>query len=429
MSDTDSEQAPTPDNAPKHTASTDKEAQTAPSKDKLYRLTYGDGLQLEVRPNGKKYWIHRYINPTTKKQTVYTIGQYRNDKKPPHVSLLQARTKLYEIKGLIKQGIDANTHRHRTKIQETANTFKEVALEWHDNQLNRWTESNAAQVLRCLEADIFPNIGGRAIASLDALDFLQVIRIKDGKGALDKAAKVKQRMSAVMRYAVATGKVKYNPIPDLGVAMKAKPKDKHFNALNLGNLPDFLRELAAYRPEVTRRALQFTLLTFARTGTIRAAQWQEIDWDNAMWNIPAEHMKMHQAHIIPLSRQALKLLEEVRVFTGDSEFIFYANPNDITKGLSANALLAVLRHMGWNDRTTVHGFRALASSVLHESGYPPHIIEKQLAHADHNKIAGAYRYMAQYMPERVAMMQFWADFLDSQQHGAKVIPFRTHAAT
>jgi len=322
MIDTDSEQAPTPDNAPKHTASTDKEAQTAPPKDKLYRLTYGDGLQLEVRPNGKKYWIHRYINPTTKKQTVYTIGQYRNDKKPPHVSLLQARTKLYEIKGLIKQGIDANTHRHRTTIQETANTFKEVALEWHDNQLNRWTESNAAQVLRCLEVDIFPNIGGRAIASLDALDFLQVIRIKEGIGALDKAAKVKQRMSAVMRYAVATGKVKYNPIPDLGVAMKAKPKDKHFKAVSLESLPVFLRELAAYRPEVTRRALQFTLLTFARTGTIRAARWQEIDWNNALWNIPAEHMKMGQAHIIPLSRQVSSPDRSYTLFLNKSGFFF-----------------------------------------------------------------------------------------------------------
>lgn len=429
MSDTDSELSATVDNAPKCVATTDKEAQGADPKEKNYRLTYGDGLQLEVRPNGKKYWIHRYINPTTKKQTVYTIGQYRNDKKPPHVSLLQARTKLYEVKGLIKQGIDPNTHKHRTKVQETTNTFKEVALEWHSNQLNRWTASNAAQVLRCLEIDVFPNIGGRAIASLDALDFLQVIRIKEGKGALDKAQKVKQRMGAVMRYAVATGRVKYNPIPDLGVAMKAKPKDQHFNALTVDSLPSFLRELAAYRPEVTRRAVRFALLTFARTGTIRAARWQEIDWDKGLWNIPAEHMKMGQAHIIPLSRQALKLLEELRVFTGDSEFIFYANPNERTKGLSPNALLAVLRHMEWNDRTTIHGFRALASSVLHESGYPPHIIEKQLAHADRNKIAGAYRYMAQYLPERVAMMQFWADFLDSKQHGAQVIPFPSAVGT
>lgn len=413
-------------NKPTKTASTDLQAKAAKPQEKLYRLTYGDGLQLEVRPNGRKYWIHRYLNPTTKKQTVYTMGEYKDNKSHAHLSLLDARTVLYEVKGLIKQGIDPNTHKHRARVQETRNTFKEVALEWHDNQLNRWTESNAAQVLRCLELDVFPNIGNRAIASLDALDLLQVIRLKEGKGALDKAHKIKQRIGAVMRYAVATGKAKYNPVPDLGVAMKAKPKDQHFSALNLGNLPDFLRELAAYRSEVMRRAVQFTLLTFARTGTIRAAQWQEIDWKNALWNIPAEHMKMGQAHIIPLSRQAMKLLEELRVFTADSEFIFYTvNP---AQCLSPNALLAVLRHMGWSDRTTIHGFRALASSTLHESGYPPHVIEKQLAHADRNKIAGAYRYMAQYMPERVVMMQWWADFLDSQQAGAQVIPFKAKTA-
>jgi integrase len=410
------------DSKAKQQASTDLQAKNAKPQEKLYRLTYGDGLQLEIRPNGRKYWIHRYLNPTTKKQTVYTIGEYKDSKKPPHVDLLGARTVLYEIKGLIKQGVDPNTHKHRAKIQETRNTFKEVALEWHDNQLNRWTESNAAQVLRCLELDIFPNIGNRAIASLDALDFLQVIRLKEGQGKLDKAQKVKQRMGAVMRYAVATGKAKYNPVGDLGAAMKAKPRDKHFNAVNLGNLPAFLHDLAAYRSEVMRRAVQFTLLTFARTGSVRAAEWREIDWQNAQWNIPAEHMKMGQAHIIPLSRQALKLLEELRVFTGDSEFIFYTNAKD--KPLSPNALLATLKYMGWNNRTTIHGLRALASSILHESGFPPHVIEKQLAHADHNKIAGAYRYMAQYMPERVTIMQWWADFLDSQYTGARVIPIR-----
>lgn len=408
------------------TASTDVEAKNAKPREKLYRLSYGDGLQLEIRPSGKKYWIYRYINPTTKKQTVYTIGEFRTSNKPPHVTLLQARTALYEQKGLVKQGIDPNTKKQRAKLQASGETFKDVALEWYDNQLNRWTETNASQVLRCLELDVFPTIGKREIASLEALDLLQVIRMKEGVGALDKAAKVKQRLNAVMRFAVATGKVKYNPVPDLGAAMKAKPKDQHFNALSVGDLPDFLGALAAYRSEVLRRAVQFTLLTFARTGTIRAAQWQEIDWGKALWNVPAEHMKMNEAHIIPLSSQAMKLLEELRVFTGDSAFIFYTQTPK--RGISSNALLSVLRHMGWHDRTTIHGFRALASSTLHESGFPPHVIEKQLAHADRNKIAGAYRYMAEYLPQRIEMMQWWADFLDGQRAGGNVVPFRALAA-
>lgn len=402
---------------------TDLEAKNAEAKDKLYRLSYGDGLQLEVRPSGGKFWIHRYMNPTTKRQTVYTIGEYRDNKKPPHISLLQAKTVLYEIKGLIKQGIDPNTQKKRVKVCNVGEAFKDVALEWYTNQLNRWSSTNAEQVLRCLELDIFPYIGVRPIEDLDSLDFLQVIRRAEGRGALDKAAKIKQRLGAVMRYGVATGRVKYNPVPDLAPALKAKVTGKHFNALSAVELPKFLRELTAYRSEVMRRAVQFALLTFARTGSIRMAEWLEIDWQEKAWRIPAEHMKMGQAHIIPLSEQAIKLLKELQVFTGNSRFLFYINHHN--KPISSNALLSVLRHMGWKDRTTIHGLRALASSVLHDAGFQPHIIEKQLAHTERNKIAGAYNYMAQYMPERKRMMQWWADFLEEQQAGAQIVLFKT----
>ena len=400
-------------------ATTDMQAKTAQPREKSYRLSFGDGLQLEIRPLGGKYWLHRYLNPTTKKQTVYTIGEFRDNKKPPHLSLIQARTVLYEIKGLIKQGIDPNTQKQREKLQGTGVSFHAIATEWYNNQLNRWSVSNAAQVSRCLEKDILPFIGSRQITSLDALDFLQVIRRLEGRGALDKALKVKQRLGAVMRYAVATGRVKYNPVPDLSIALKAKASGKHFNALSPEDLPRFLKDLAAYRSEIMRRAVQFALLTFARTGSIRMAEWSEIDWDNGLWNIPADHMKLGEAHIIPLSRQALTLLAELRIFTGDSRLIFYTNhPN---KALSQNALLSVLRHTNWKDKTTIHGFRALASSVLHESGFEPHIIEKQLAHAERNKVAGAYNYMAHYLPQRIELMQWWADFLDEQQGRGKVI--------
>lgn len=227
------------------------------------------------------------------------------------------------------------------------------------------------------------------------MDFLQVIRRTEGRGALDKARKVKQRLGAVMRYAVATGRAKFNPVPDLSIAMISKPKGTHFNALTLKDLPSFLNDLGKYRSEVMCRAVQFALLTFVRTGSIRSAEWVEIDWENRVWNIPDHHMKMGEAHIIPLSNQALQVLHELQPFTGDSRLIFYtSHPN---KELSPNALLSVLRHMGWQDRTTIHGFRALASSVLHDASFEPHIIEKQLAHAERNKVAGAYRYMHKYL--------------------------------
>lgn len=392
----------------------------AKPQDKPYRLNDGDGLQLEIRPNGKKVWMHRYRNPATRKQSILTIGEY------PRVSIRQARMKMLEAKGLIEQGIDPNTNKKRERLRGSGETFRDVALEWHKNQLGRWSETNAAQVLACLDKDVFPYIGGRLLDDLEAPDFLQTIRRAEGRGALDKASKIKQRMGAVMRYAVATGRAKYNPIPDLGEAMQAKESGKHFNALTLANLPDFLHDLAAYRSEVMRRAVMFTLLTFARTGSIIAAEWSEIDFENGLWNIPADHMKMGQAHIIPLPRQALALLEELRPFTGDSKYLFYTYHR--TKPLSSNAMLAVLRHMGWNDRTTIHGFRALASSVLHEAGFDHHHIERQLAHTERNKIAGAYNYMAQYMPQRIEMMQWWGDFLDRvKDGGGQALPFRTAA--
>ncbi|MEZ5450312.1 MAG: tyrosine-type recombinase/integrase [Thiolinea sp.] len=404
----------------KRPASTDLEAKSAQPEDKPYRLSFGDGLQLEVKPTGFKVWVMRYRSPTTGRPSIFTIGKY------PAVTLRQAKMKALEAKERIEEGVDPNRQKKREKMEMRGETFKDVALEWHANQLERWTENNAAQVMACLENDIFKYIGNASFSDLEAPDILQVIRRKEGVGALDKARKVKQRIGAVFRYAVATGRARYNPVPDLGPALKAKGKNKHFNALTLEELPAFLQELASYRSEVLRRAVQFTLLTFARTGTIRAAEWQEIDWQAARWNVPGEHMKMGDPHIIPLSRQALKLLEELLPFTGDSRYIFYTNRR--TQPISSNALLSVLRNMGWNDRTTIHGFRALASSTLHDAGFDPHVIEKQLAHAERNKVAAAYSYMAEYLPVRTEMMQFWGDFIDSQATGGKVVPIRAGQA-
>jgi integrase len=383
---------------------TKADADNAQAQARLYRLNAGDGLQLEVRPSGRKYWIYRYRKPETKKETVYTIGKY------PLITQRQANMKMLEAKELLSKGIDPNQKKQQAKAPSIGETFKAVALEWHNNQLGRWSAVNAEQVLRSLEMDVFPHIGARAIAALETPDILQVIRKVEARGSLDKAAKVKQRISAVFRYAKDTGKVKHgDPTPSAG-ALKTR-ETGHFNALTLADLPAFMGDLAAYRSDVLRRAVQFTMLTFARTGTIRAAEWQEIDFENAMWNVPAEHMKMGEAHLIPLSRQAIKLLEELRTFTGNSRLIFYSNRRD--QELSRNALLQVIRRIGWKDKTTIHGFRALASSILHESGFQPHIIEKQLAHAERNKVAGAYRYMAEYLPERIKIMQWWADFIDT----------------
>ncbi|EIJ35713.1 tyrosine-type recombinase/integrase [Thiothrix nivea] len=392
----------------------DLEARNAEVRETTYRIKDAPGLYLEINPNGSKIWRLRYRNPQTKKETMFTVGTF------PETKCAEARPAAEEAKALVRQGIDPNTKKQRDRLRGSGKTFQEVALEWHENQIGRWKKSNAEQVMRSLELDVFPHIGKQPIDDLEAPDVLAILRRIEGRGTLPQAQKVRQRINAVFRFAVIVGYIKGNPLPEnMKGAIKAY-KQKHFKALTVDDLPEFLRDLAAYRSEVLRRAVEFTLLTFARTGSVRMAEWQEIDWENALWRIPAEHMKMEEPHIIPLSKQALKLLEELRPFTGDSHLIFYTSRRN--QRISENAMLQVIRRIGWSDNTTIHGFRAIASSTLKENGFTHEVVEKQLAHQGRDKIAGAYDYMARYMGERKNMMQWWADFLDEQQHGrGKVI--------
>ncbi|MFZ1387148.1 MAG: integrase arm-type DNA-binding domain-containing protein [Thiolinea sp.] len=389
---------------------TDLEVKNAEIKESSYKLKDMPGLLLQVNPSGSKIWRLRYRNPKTTKETMYTIGTF------PQVKCAAARLAAEEAKAQVRQGIDPNTQKQRERLRGSGKTFKEVALEWHENQLERWSTSNAEQIMRSLELDVFPHLGDQAIAELEAPEVVAVLRKVESRGSLSQAEKVRQRVNAVFRFAVVTGQIKGNPLPEnLRGVIKAK-KEGHFNALKVSDLPAFLRDLASYRSEVLRRAVQFTLLTTARTESVRMAEWKEIDWNNALWNIPKEHMKnKDQAHTIPLSQQALKLLEELRPFTSDSRLIFYTTRRD--QEISENALLQVIRRIGWQDKTTIHGLRATASSTLKEHGFRFEVVERHLAHLGRDKVANAYDHMAHYLPERAQMMQWWADFLDDQQYG------------
>ena len=389
---------------------TDLEVKNAEIKESSYKLKDMPGLLLQVNPSGSKIWRLRYRNPKTTKETMYTIGTF------PQVKCAAARLAAEEAKAQVRQGIDPNTQKQRERLRGSGKTFKEVALEWHENQLERWSTSNAEQIMRSLELDVFPHLGDQAIAELEAPEVVAVLRKVESRGSLSQAEKVRQRVNAVFRFAVVTGQIKGNPLPEnLRGVIKAK-KEGHFNALKVSDLPAFLRDLASYRSEVLRRAVEFTVLTTARTESVRMAEWKEIDWNNALWNIPKEHMKnKDQAHTIPLSQQALKLLEELRPFTSDSRLIFYTTRRD--QEISENALLQVIRRIGWQDKTTIHGLRATASSTLKEHGFRFEVVERHLAHLGRDKVANAYDHMAHYLPERAQMMQWWADFLDDQQYG------------
>ena len=214
----------------------------------------------------------------------------------------------------------------------------------------------------------------------------------------------------IFMYAIATGRVERNPVPDLRGALKT-PVTKHHSYLKADDLPGFLRKLNAYDGGlITKLGLRFLLLTFVRTTELRAAVWEEINFDKAEWRIPAERMKMKETHIVPLSRQAVAVLRKLQNHTGNRQYIF-PNQHNPKSFMSENTMLYALYRMGYHSRTTGHGFRSTASTILNEHGFMPDVIERQLAHGERNKVRAAYNH-AQYLPERRKMMQWWADYLD-----------------
>ncbi|KZE25334.1 tyrosine-type recombinase/integrase [Crenobacter luteus] len=393
---------------------TDLAIRQAKPQDKPYHLPDGGSLFLEVTPAGGKRWLFRYRYAG--KPGKLALGKY------PAVSLAEAREKAAQARRQLEEGANPG---HEKKIAKAAvktaaaNAFEVIAREWHAKELPRWTEGHATRVLESLEADAFPAIGNIPVADLTAPLILDAVRKIEKRGAVETAGRVLQRISAVIRYAIQTGRAEYNPAADLSGALSAT-KVEHRPAMPRGELPEFYRRLAAeplHQP--TRIAMHLLVLTFVRPGELRAARWDEFDIERAEWRIPAERMKMRAPHLVPLSRQALALLEELRPLTGRGALLFPAM-TDHDKPMSENTLSYALGRMGYKGTATPHGFRALASTVLNEEGFDPDVIERQLAHAERNKVRAAY-HRAEYLEERRRMMQWWADFHDNQQ-GGNVVP-------
>ncbi|PTB18250.1 integrase [Trinickia symbiotica] len=380
-----------------------------------YKLTDGGGMYLHIHPNGSRYWRMAYR--IAGKQKVFAIGVY------PAVTLAEARQIRDDAKRLVKQGIDPVAERKRAAKQnadDRANTFEAIAREWHQTKQGSWTASHAAKILNSLEADIFPALGDRPLTTVTAPDLLEALRVIEKRGALEVAGRVLQRCNAVFRFAIATGRGTYNPAADLRGALKT-PEKRHYAALGHAELPEFMRKLSEYDGDLqTRLALRLLALTFVRTGELRAAQWTEFDLDGAEWRIPAERMKMREAHIVPLSRQAVDVLRQLEAINGDGAYVL---PSRNGRGacISENTVLYALYRMGYHSRATGHGFRATASTILNEMGFPPDWIERQLAHAERNKVRAAYN-RAQYLVERRELMQVWADYLDSAASDRFVAP-------
>ncbi|WP_321867055.1 tyrosine-type recombinase/integrase [Paraburkholderia tropica] len=394
---------------------TDTAVRNAKPAAEPYKLTDGGGMFLHVHPNGSRYWRMAYR--IAGKQKLFAIGVY------PDVSLADARQIREEAKKLVKGGIDPVAERRRAAKQnadDRANTFETIAREWHQTKRASWTASHAAKILGSLEADIFPTLGARSLIAISAPELLEALRTIEKRGALEVAGRVLQRCSAIFRYAIATGRGTGNPAADLRGALKT-PEKRHYAALGHTDLPEFMQKLSAYDGDLqTRLALWLLAITFVRTGELRAARWTEFDLDGAEWRIPAERMKMREPHIVPLSRQAVDTLRKLEVISGDGDYVF---PSRNGRGacISENTVLYALYRMGYHSRATGHGFRATASTILNEMGFQPDWIERQLAHAERNKVRAAYN-RAQYLSERRDMMQVWADYLECAASGEKILP-------
>lgn len=409
-------------------ALTDIKVRTAKPMDKQYKLTDGNGMHLLVHPNGSRYWRLQYRFGG--KQKMLALGVY------PEVSLADARARRDEARKLLANGIDPGDKKKNDKVeQEEARTFEQLAIEWHATN-KKWSEEHSRRVLKSLEDNLFPTIGKRNIADLKTRDLLAPIKAVELSGRLEVASRLQQRTTAIMRYAVQSGLLDYNPAQEM-VGAVASSNRQHRPALELKHITELLQRIDNYtgRP-LTRLAVELTLLVFIRSSELRFARWSEIDFETSMWTIPAEReaiegvkhsqrgSKMRTPHLVPLSRQALAILKQVHKLSGDRDFVFIGD-HDHRKPMSENTVNKALRVMGYDTKVEVcgHGFRTMACSSLIESGlWSRDAVERQMSHMERNSVRAAYIHKAEHLDERRLMLQWWADFLDVNREGV-VSPF------
>lgn len=408
-------------------ALTDTQIRKAAPMNKPYRLSDGGGLYLLVTPSGGKLWRWKYRYEGAEK--LMTFGKY------PDVPLAMARERHAEQRKVLAAGEDPMARRKESKIAEDGtgeNSFETVATRW----LEHWREGKSPRhvdyVARRIKADILPALGARPIAEIEAPELVALAQAIQSRGARDIAKRALETSGQIFRFAIAHGLAKRNPKIDFRPSDVLKSVRKvNYARIDAKELPALLRAIEVYQgTPVTRLAMKLLALTFVRTSELIGGRWEEIDTEAARWNIPAERMKMRTPHIVPLSRQAIEALELLRPITGDSEWLF---PGDrkhrlpksgeaLSQPISNNTILAALQRMGYKGRMTGHGFRGLASTILHEQGYNHEHIELQLAHAPRNAVSAAYNH-ALYLEPRAEMMQDWADFLEDTQRKGKVLPF------
>lgn len=404
-------------------ALTDTTVRKAKPTEKPYKLSDGGGLYLAVMPEGGKLWRWKYRFGGREK--LMAIGKY------PQISLAQARGLHAEARRMLATGIDPMARRkaeRNAEREQVENAFEAIANRW----IEHWKEDKSLRHVdstrRRLDANILPHLGKLPVNGIAAPDIVAMVRAVEQRGARDVAKRALETTGQIFRYAIAHGYAERNPAADI------KPRDilkgtqkSNYARIDAKDLPELLRQIEVYPgTHVTRLAMKLMALTFVRTGELIGAKWSEIDFGAKRWDIPAERMKMRTPHIVPLSRQAMEVLANLATITSKNEWLFAGDRNP-QKPMSNNTILKALERMGYQGRMTGHGFRGIASTLLHEQGYDHQHIELQLAHAPRNAVSAAYNH-ALYLKPRAAMMQDWADYLGELERNAKAVSIRGDVA-
>lgn len=395
---------------------TDKTCRAAVPGTKPIRLYDSQGLYLEISPSGGKHWRMKYRYGGKEKRLA--LGSY------PLVSLAEARQKRDIARKMLIDGLDPvliKKDERRQALAGKSNTFQAIALEWYERHTDEWDARYARTMMKRLEADVLPVIGSIPINDIRAQDLLLIVQRIEKRKAYEIAHRAIQTCNQIFRYAVITGRAERNPAADFKGALKTV-KTVHYAAIDSSELPDFLASLERNDARLylyTRLAIKFLMLTFVRTSEMVESRWEEINFEDKLWVIPAERMKMRRPHIVPLSSQALEILEQLKELSPCCPYIFPSQIN-ARKHMSNNTVLKALDRMGYKGRMTGHGFRALAMSTIKEKlGYQHEVVDRQLAHAPKSQIDAAYD-RAQYLDQRKIMMQDWADYIQAIIIGRKL---------
>ena len=375
----------------------------------FYKLTDGNGLYLLINPNGNKYW--RYDYRFGGKRKTFSIGVY------PEITLQEARERHREAHKLISGGIDPNETKKKAKqdqMIDSANTFKVVAKKWLEHRNLEWSKEYGQTILTRLENYVFPKLGNLPIRSIDTPMLLFALKAIEKEGVYETTKRIKQYCSQILRYAIAHGMADFDHTVNLSGAIKVG-RVKHHAAFSSEELPNFLEKLDKNEERLfvqTRMAVKLMMLTFVRTNELIKATWDEIDFKNCIWTIPAERMKMRKAHIVPLSRQTIEILNQLREMNGDWNYVLPGQYSK-KKSMSNGTIIGALYRMGYKGKATGHGFRALAmTTIMEKLGYRYEVPNCQLAHSKGDSVKAAYD-RTQFLDERKIMMQEWADYIDN----------------